>query len=39
MALHGHTSFPSGAGDMAMLITRTAGDISVSVTVGYRTIS
>jgi len=35
----GNTSFPSGAGDMVMLVTRTAGDISVSITVGYRTIA
>jgi len=35
----GNTSFPSGAGDLVMLVTRTAGDISVSITVGYRTIT
>jgi len=35
----GNTSFPSGNGDMVMLITQTAGDISVSLTVGYRTLT
>lgn len=35
----GATSFPSGDGDFVILITRTAGDISVSITIGYRTIS
>lgn len=35
----GATSFPSGAGDMVMLITRGANDISVSITIGYRTIA
>jgi len=35
----GATSYPSGAGDLVMLITRGAGDISVSVTVGYRAVA
>lgn len=35
----GNTSFPSGNGDLVMKITRTAGDISVSITIGYRTIA
>ncbi len=35
----GNTSYPSGNGDLVMLITRTAGDISVSITIGYRTIA
>lgn len=35
----GATSFPSGAGDLVMQITRTAQDVSVSITVGYRTIA
>ena len=35
----GATSYPSGAGDLVMLITRTAGDISASITVGYKTIA
>ena len=35
----GNTSFPSGNGDLVMKITRSAGDISVSITVGYRTIA
>lgn len=35
----GATSYPSGAGDMVMLISRTAGDISVSITIGYRTVA
>jgi len=35
----GATSFPSGNGDMVMLVTRGAGDVSVSITVGYRTIA
>ena len=34
----GATSFPSGAGDLVMKIVQTAGDISVSITVGYRTL-
>ncbi len=35
----GASSFPSGNGDLVMLVTRTASDISVSITVGYRTIA
>lgn len=35
----GNISYPSGAGDLVMKITRTAGDISVSITIGYRTIA
>ena len=35
----GATSFPSGNGDLVMLITRSAQDISVSITVGYRTLA
>lgn len=35
----GNASYPSGNGDLVMKITRTAGDISVSVTIGYRTIA
>jgi len=35
----GATSYPSGNGDLVMHVTRTAGDISVSVTIGYRTIA
>ena len=35
----GATSYPSGNGDMVMFVTRTASDISISVTVGYRTIA
>ncbi len=35
----GNTSYPSGAGDLVMKITRAAGDISVSITIGYRTIA
>lgn len=34
----GATTHFSGDGDLVMHITRTAGDISVSITVGYRTI-
>lgn len=33
----GNVSYPSGNGDLVMKITRTAGDISVSITVGYKT--
>lgn len=35
----GATSFPSGNGDLVMLITQSAQDVSVSITVGYRTIA
>ena len=35
----GATSFPSGNGDMVMQVTRSASDVSVSITVGYRTIA
>jgi len=35
----GNTSFPSGNGDLVMRVSRTAGDISVSITIGYRTIA
>lgn len=34
----GNVSYPSGNGDLAMKIVRTAGDISVSITIGYRTV-
>ena len=33
------TSYPSGAGDMVMLVTVGSNTVSVSITVGYRTIS
>lgn len=35
----GNTSFPSGNNDLVMKVTRTAGDISVSITIGYKTIA
>jgi len=35
----GNTSFPSGNGDLVLLVTRTASDISVSVTIGYKTVA
>lgn len=34
----GNVSYPSGNGDLVMKIERTAGDISVSITIGYRTL-
>jgi len=33
----GNTSFPSGNGDFVMIIGRTAGEVSVGITVGYIT--
>lgn len=33
----GNTSYPSGDGDLVMLVTRTAGEVSLGVTIGYRT--
>jgi len=33
----GTTAFPSGAGDLVMRIHRTAGNLSGSITLGYRT--
>jgi len=35
----GNNSFPSGNGDLVMLITRGQSDISVSITIGYRTVA
>ncbi len=33
----GNTSYPSGDGDLVMLITRTAGTVDVGISVGYTT--
>lgn len=33
----GTTAFPSGDGDLVMIIERTAGSVDVSVTIGYET--
>ena len=35
----GNTSYPSGAGDLALLVTLTAGDVDIEVTVGYETVA
>lgn len=36
---NGATSFSSGAGDLVMKVTRGAQDVSVGITVGYRTVA
>lgn len=33
----GNTSFPAGDGDLVCKVTRTAGEVSVAVTIGYET--
>ena len=33
----GNTSFPSGNGDLVMLVTATTSDVAVGLTIGYRT--
>ena len=33
----GNTSFPAGDGDMVCKVTRTAGEVSLGITVGYET--
>lgn len=33
----GNTSFPAGDGDLVCKVTRTAGEVSVGITVGYET--
>jgi len=33
----GNTSFPSGNGDLVMIVERSAGEVNVTVTVGYET--
>jgi len=33
----GATSYPSGAGDLVMLVTATTSDVAVGLTIGYRT--
>ncbi len=33
----GATSFPSGAGDLVLLVERSAGEVDVSITIGYET--
>jgi len=33
----GSTSHPSGAGDLAMIVTATTSDVAVGLTIGYRT--
>jgi len=35
----GNTSFPSGNGDLVMIIDRSAGQVNVSATVGYETVA
>ena len=34
----GNSSYPSGAGDLALLVTPTAGTVDVEVTIGYETV-
>jgi len=35
----GNTSYSSGAGDLVLLVTRTAGTVDVEVTIGYETVA
>ena len=35
----GATSYPSGDGDLALLVERSAGGVDVSITIGYETIA
>lgn len=34
----GNISFPSGAGDLVVIVERTAGAVDVSITLGYETV-
>lgn len=35
----GATAYPSGAGDLVMIVQRTAGSVDVSITIGYETVT
>ena len=35
----GNTSYPSGAGDLILFVTQTAGTVDVEVTIGYETVA